>query len=234
MSLADFVQEHVFPAENDQFVVRQDLLDAFTQWRQQPEKPIMQLSDLEQANNSIKDALPVQDFKSTLLVAGPEGQKGTLSDCWVGWKMDWPGGNKTQPTPAKMELSQPLATPALRRTHFCFHFNTQDGYDRSQLETYIRSRVSKSAPDDIGGLDQELEAAYNRLAALDRRGTACWRLESVEHEGLVFNVFVAYKDGLHATAGTSNHVDLDALFSLSAGAPDLQCPAADDGDCDIC
>lgn len=232
MSLADFVQEHVFPAENDNFVVRQDLLDAFTEWRQQPEKPTMQLTDLQEAKDSISEALPSEDFKSTLLVSGPEGQKGTLSDCWVGWKMDWPGGNRTQPTPAKMELPQSVAqAPALRQTHFCFHFNTRDGYDRSQLEAYIRSRVSKSAPDDIGGLDQALEAAYNRLAVPDIM--SCWRLEHVEHEGLVFNVFVAYKDGLNATGARSNHVDLDAPVCVSHPT-DLQCPAVDDSDCDIC
>lgn len=226
----------MFPADNDQFLVRKDLLDAFTEWRQQPEKPIMQLTDLQEAKDSIKDALPFEDFKSTLLVSGPEGQKGTLSDCWVGWKMEWPGGNKTQPTPAPAPVELPPSvahTSELRRTHFCFHFNTQDGYDGSQLEAYIRSRVSKSAPDDIGGLDEALQATYRRLAVRDHRSLACWRLEHVEHEGLVYNVFVAYKDDLNDTRGRTNHVEMGAPMCVS-DATDLLCSAVDDGDCDIC
>lgn len=235
MSIADFVQEHVFPAENSQFVVRQDLLDAFTEWRQRPEMmPVMQMSDLEQATSDSRGVLPTEDFRTTLQVADSEGKKGTLSDCWVGWNMDWPNGNKTQPTPV-VETSEPPVSEwgVDRHIHFCFHFNTADGYDRTQLQTYISKRVATTTPDDIQGLDQALEAAYNQLVASNREYP--WRLKHVQHEGLVFTVFVAYRGNPGADMNISRHDCMDALGSMfDAAGSQGPTTAADDGYCDIC
>lgn len=197
MSLADFVHEHVSPAETTDFVVRQDLLDAFTDWRQGRE-PIMQLKDLEQATADSAHALPRDAFVPTLTVVNDNGTRGALEDCWVGWKMDWAGGDKAQPKMLPPPHAGPVGFSTVteppvpdRKVHFCFHFNTRDGYDPAQFQQYTSTRVASTAPDDLEGLEEAVKHAFHDLR--DQQATP-WRVKHVFHEGVVFNVFVAYRE----------------------------------------
>ena len=188
-SLYDFVDAYVSPSPDGDFVVRNDLVQAYTEWRQAPENdlPTMQLADLNEAERDSYNVLPTDDYKLDLLVKGTEGQRGHVADCWQGWSLSWPGGNKTSP---KEEPPQQAPSPVYQATdravHACFHFN--DGYDPSQLTAYIRNRVTDSSPDDLQSLEGLVESTVMDLSV--QKSVAKWVMRTVEHETLKFNIFV--------------------------------------------
>lgn len=197
MSLADFVQEHVFPAQQDEFVVRQDLLDSYTKWRQELQ-PIMQLTDLDQAQRDSDNVLPPENYNANLIVTNGE-EKGSIQDCWVGWKMDYPDGNRTQPTILSnivdngMPIFDVTAPVAPRCVHYCFHYDSRREYDPSQLQQYLDIRAATTSPNDIEGLEEALKKAFAQMST-HRPRHSNWRLQHVSHENVTYNVFVAYKE----------------------------------------
>ena len=230
MSLAEFVSKHVRASEPTDFVVRRDLVQAYTAWRQK-RPPVMQMSDLELAERASFNVLPVDSYRTvaevTTLASGP----GQVKDCFVGFFMTWPGGNKTQPTPvvstdmAGSMTSRAVSAPAgadfgeltagtavreltagtgvrEREVHACFHYRAADGYEPGQLTDYVQNRVAISSPDDLDGLEESLRSAVAGLVESLKTSPARWKVRHVRHEGLVYNVFV---DALQPGGPGSTH-----------------------------
>ena len=208
MSLADFVQEHVSPAGDTDFLVREDLIESFTEWRKGRE-PIMQLTDLDHAQQDSYDALPTEAYRPDLVVTNEDGLKGRVTDCWVGWKLDWPDGNRTEPVlvhepPPTFPSPPKCVAPNPRHVHHCFHFSSDKGYDRSQFMTYLNIRATTTFPNDVEGLEEEIKAARQRLIREGPLPHSDWRLDHVSHEGVIYNVFVTYKEYAQDSIGTQN------------------------------
>lgn len=187
MSLQEFVNEFVREADPTDFVVKDDLLSSYTQWRQDPSKPLMQIADLERASVVCSDIMPATRYNERMSVLDSSGQKGTVACSWKGLQLTWPGGNKTQPVPDDTPEAEPERECVQRLVHACFHFATSE-YDPEQLERHVLNRVTRSSPDDIEHLHEKVRNTLKALGDKPRSGVS-WRMDAVEHEGLVYNVF---------------------------------------------
>lgn len=205
MSLFDFVGEYVKSGSASDFVVRDDIVDSYVAWRQSPDRdlPTMQLTDLVKAQEDSRGVLPFDQYRQVLDVATEDGRRGAVKDCWQGWSLVWPNGNKTLPEPAADSRNDPVAEQpqepqepqgvrfADRNVHACFHF--QQEYEPWQVGQYITKRVTQTYPDDIQHLEEKVKAAIRKLKG--QRfcdSSAKWKMQSIEHEGLKYNVFVGF------------------------------------------
>lgn len=187
MSLQDFSQDNLIRGQAADFVVKKDLLDSYTEWRQQ-RQPTMHLTDLYKAQQDMDSVMPLEDFQTVLTVTHPDGRTGQVDESYRGWRLLWPGGNKTQPeltaAPADV-LDSENAVPAV---HYCFHF--ANGYDRKILNNYLVNRVS-STPANAAGLDLALQAAVDDIQRSLKALHSAWSMKTITYEGMRFNVFCA-------------------------------------------
>jgi len=218
-TLQEFVGEFVHSGEETDFIVKEDLLSSYTNWRQLKE-PIMQISDLEAAESDVDNILPNAHWRNCLVVE-KDGQRGSVTDCWQGWVLTWPGGNRTEPTlitpvtkstgvtamydpAAKYAIYDPAAqysslvnvansnqkdSQSIRQVHACLHYDFEKGYEPGELKHYLESRCTNTSPDDIEELEEAIVAAVKEIK---RENVACakWKVRHVHHEGIIINVFV--------------------------------------------
>lgn len=187
MSLEEFAADNLTRGEASDFVVKKDLLDSYTEWRQK-RQPTMQLTDLFKAQQDVDLVVPYEDFEAVLTVTHPDGRTGQVDESYHGWRLLWPGGNKTQPelTAAPLDVSDSEMTgPAV---HYCFHF--LKGYDRQVLNNYLVNRVS-SSPANVAGLDLALQAAVDDVQRSLKALHSAWSMKTISYEGMRFNVFCA-------------------------------------------
>ena len=189
MSLADFVQEQVQKASSADFIVKDDLIKSYTQWRQE-RQPTMQLDDLYKAQQDVDSVLPEEDYHDLLVVNGEDGQTGHVDCAWKGYKLDWPGGNTTQPRLVAPDFGALETGPAV---HYAFHFT--NGYDSSQFSNYLQNRVCPTPANALAlqaKLKDTVPALQKSIADLD----CPWLMETVTHEGVCYNVFVGSQSPL--------------------------------------
>lgn len=84
--MKEFISQYVRESD-DNFVVKVDLMNAFTKWRQS-RAPVMQLKDLDAADEACHNIFPAANFVEKLMVQR-KGQLGFLNKCWKGFEMDY-------------------------------------------------------------------------------------------------------------------------------------------------
>lgn len=196
MSLQQFADEYV-QEEAGAFLVRRDLLGAYTQWRQEQEQqPTMQLSDLWGAERDAATVLPEDCFHERLVVAMGTA-RGKVTDAWKGWALTWPNGNVTQPElmaePA--ELGTEVDGPAVL---WAFHF--RGAYDAAVFRTFLAQRVPE-APANAGALEAKVQAAVAGLEGPLKDWAIPWSMDTVQHEGHQYNVFLGAVGAAGAAGG---------------------------------
>lgn len=182
MNLSVFVGAHVRAAGKEAFVVKEDLLSAFTDWRQK-QQPTMQLSELEKARAQLQSALPAADFRPVLKVARGSEQ-GTFEDCWVRWSLEYEGGHRT--LPKRVPKSNHEGKPS-DMVIWCFHL--RGTYTREPFNTFLRQNVT-NPPTNKEAIETLLRKAHSRLVSGSRKDTPGGNCTQFTAEGMVFNVFV--------------------------------------------
>ena len=177
MDLSSFVAVHVRPVGKDQFVVKEDLLLGFTDWRQK-QQPTMQFSELEKAREQLQDALPASDFKPVLKVSRGSEQA-SFEECWVGWCLDYQGGRRTLPKRVPRTSSESRTSD---KVIWCFHLRST--YSSEPFNTFLTQNVTEQ-PTNKEAMEALLRKTHARLKQSPGGNFARFVAEKK-----VFNVFV--------------------------------------------
>lgn len=182
MSLRQFASEFVHEDLPESFVVRKDLLDSFTQWRQKRHpNSVMQLADLERASQAVDEVMPSASYRPVLSVT-KDGTKGIVHDCWQGQRLTWANGNRTQPIPQKSVPSADVV--------WSFHYRFK--YSPQPLLDFLSSKVTPG-PENVSPLHDKLQRACARLE--NKAKPWCCATTQITHEGNKFSVILLCSDG---------------------------------------
>ena len=195
MSLRQFVSEFVHEDSPEHFVVRKDLLDSYTQWRQKRfPNSVMQLADLEKAGLDVNKLMPSEAYHQLLTVT-KDGAKGLVHDCWQKRRLSWPGGNKTQPIQQTSGPNHAKVADTIWTFHYRFKYSPQP------LTDFLSAKVT-SGPENVSSMHDKLKRACTELS--DKGEPWCCASKQIGHEGSRYSVILLCsgssreKEGLRA------------------------------------